>query len=207
MKRINKNLLYIFLLMGGDFFLFLISEIIERSYYIGPHGYLIAINLIFLLILIGTTGYLIYVKRVKPCVVGGFLYFILGLLLWLYKLVYYCAFLFSDTVSQYYEKDFDENSIYFVCFLINLITIFLRIGACYLIKKNFNEVKLLEVYIHEKEHAEFIQSLGTQDGDKLYEDEEVNEDKLYAQNKNNPFVTGRPKKDEDEEEICFQTTL
>ena len=192
--------------MGGDFFIFIISEIIETSYYPKPHGVVLTINLLIFISLIISVAILIYVKRVKPCVVGGFLYLILGIGIWLYKLVCYCIFIFSEDTEYNYEEELNEG-VYFICFLMNLFVVFMRIGACYIIKKNFSEVKLLETYIHEKEHAEFIQSLGTQDGDKLYEDEEITEEKLYSQNKNNPFITGRQKKDDEEQEICFQTTL
>ena len=76
--------------------------------------------------------------------------------------------------------------IYLICFLINLLTIFFRLFSCYLIKKYFTEVCKLEEYIHEKEHAEFIQSLGTQEGydGKLCEDDEMTEEKLYESKKN-----------------------
>ena len=72
----------------------------------------------------------------------------------------------------------------------------------------FSDVCVLEEYIHEKEHAEFIQSLGTRgDDEKLCEDEEITEEKLY-QTKGNPLITGRKKKEEnEEEEVQFQTTL
>ena len=206
MKRINKSLLYVFLLLGGDFFLFIISEIIETSHYNGPNRYILAINLTIVISLIASVSYLIYTKRVKTYVVGGFLYLILGISMWLYKLTYYCIFIFSDSMEKSFDTNFGE-SLYFICFLINLFVVFMRIGACCLIKKNFNDVKLLEVYNHEKDHAQFIQSLGTQDADRLCDDEEITEDKLYSQNKNNPFVTGRQRKDDEEEEICFQTTL
>ena len=206
MKRINKSLLYVFLLLGGDFFLFIISEIIETSHYNGPNRYILAINLTIVISLIASVSYLIYTKRVKTYVVGGFLYLILGISMWLYKLTYYCIFIFSDSMEKSFDTNFGE-SLYFICFLINLFVVFMRIGACCLIKKNFNDVKLLEVYNHEKDHAQFIQSLGTQDGDRLCDDEEITEDKLYSQNKNNPFVSGRQRKDDEEEEICFQTTL
>ena len=62
-------------------------------------------------------------------------------------------------------------------------TIFFRLIACYLVKKLlYNNVCKLEEYIHEREHAEFIQSLGTQNpiDAKLCEDEEITEEKLYA---------------------------
>ena len=69
----------------------------------------------------------------------------------------------------------------------------------------YKHVCTLEEYMHEKEHAEFIQSLGQRNTneDKLVDDEEITEDQLYKKNQN-PFITGR-KKDEDneEEEINF----
>ena len=69
----------------------------------------------------------------------------------------------------------------------------------------YGDVCKLEEYIHEKEHAELIQSLGTYQ-DKLCDDEEITEENLYA-GRNNPFVKGREKKEDEEVEINFESTL
>ena len=150
---------------------------------------------------------LLYLKRKKYCIAGGFLYLIGGIIVWLYKMIFFIYLLLSEKLETDYEIAYSE-SIFIVSFLMNLLTIFIRLGVCYLIKNMFSDVCVLEEYIHEKEHAEFIQSLGTKAEEKLCEDDEITEDKLYAQNQNNPFITGRKKGDEkEEEEVNFQTTL
>ena len=150
---------------------------------------------------------LLYLKRKKYCIAGGFLYLIGGIIVWLYKMIFFIYLLLSEKLETDYEIAYSE-SIFIVSFLMNLLTIFIRLGVCYLIKNMFSDVCVLEEYIHEKEHAEFIQSLGTRTEEKLCEDDEITEDKLYAQNQNNPFITGRKKADEkEEEEVNLQTTL
>ena len=158
--------------------------------------------------LIVATIFLLLKKRKKPCIIGGFLYLIGGSIVWIYKIIFLIYIIITEELDNDYEEIYSEI-IYLVCFLINLITIFFRLLSCYLIKKMFSDVCKLEDYIQEKEHAEFVQSLGVQGGidSKLCEDDEITEEKLYEQ-KNNPFITGREKKEEnEEEEICFQTTL
>lgn len=150
---------------------------------------------------------LLLIKRKKPCIIGGFLYLIGGSLVWLYKIIFLIYLIITDDLENDYQFAYSET-IYLVSFLINLLTIFFRLFSCYLIKRMFSDVCKLEEYVHEKEHAEFIQSLGTQEGydAKLCDDDEMTEEKLYEK-KNNPFIAGREKNGENEEEICFQTTL
>ncbi len=151
---------------------------------------------------------LLIIKRKKPCIIGGFLYLIGGSIIWMYKIAYLLYLIISEELEMDYETPYSDY-IYLISFLLNLVTIFFRLLACYLVKKLFSDVCKLEDYIHEREHAEFIQSLGVQNANdpKLYEDEEITEEKLYQQNKN-PFITGREKKeDNEEEEIFIETTL
>ena len=158
--------------------------------------------------LIIATVILLLIKRKKPCIIGGFLYLIGGTMVWLYKIIFLIYIIITEDLDNDYEEIYSEM-LYLICFFINLLTIFFRLSSCYLIKKMFADVCKLEEYIHEKEHAQFVQSLGTQEGydGKLCEDDEITEEKLYEQ-KNNPFITGREKnEDKEEEEICFQTTL
>ena len=64
------------------------------------------------------------------------------------------------------------------------------------------------IYIHEKEHAEFIQSLGQKNSkeDRLVEDEEITEEQIYKKNEN-PLITGRKKEEDNEdEEINFESS-
>lgn len=144
-------------------------------------------------------------KRKKLCVVAGFLYLIGGLLLWIGKIIFSIVMIIQRTKG---ESDFDEayGNIYLIVFMLNILCIFFRLGATYIIKLMYKPVCILEEYMHEKDHAKFIQSLSQNNpnGDKLVEDDEVTEEQLY-QKKQNPFITGRKKEeDNDEEEINFE---
>ena len=44
--------------------------------------------------------------------------------------------------------------------MINVLTVFFRLGVTYLVKLMYKPVCILEEYIHEKEHAEFLEKLG-----------------------------------------------
>ena len=204
----KKSLFFIFSLILGDFIFCFTTTVIDTKYYKGNKFLKFFINFIIFSPLIVATIILLLIKRKKPCIIAGFLYLIGGSILWLYKIAFLIYLIISDHLDSDYEKLYSD-AIYLVCFFINLLTIFFRLGSCYLVKKMFSDVCKLEDYIHEKEHADFIQSLGTQEGydAKLCEDDEMTEEKLYA-SQNNPFITGREKKEEnEEEEICFQTTL
>jgi hypothetical protein len=192
--------------MGIDFILCFIATILDSAYSNTSFSDFIINFLIFFPMHVSVV-ILLYLKRKKYCIAGGFLYLIGGIIVWLYKMIFFIYLLLSEKLETDYEIAYSE-SIFIVSFLMNLLTIFIRLGVCYLIKNMFSDVCVLEEYIHEKEHAEFIQSLGTKAEEKLCEDDEITEDKLYAQNQNNPFITGRKKGDEkEEEEVNFQTTL
>ena len=194
--------------MLGDFIFCFITTVLDTAYYKRNKFLKFFINFIIFFPLISATIFLLLIKRKKQSIIAGFLYLIGGAIIWLYKIVFLIYIIISEDLDNDYEKLYSE-AIYLVCFFINLFTIFFRLFSCYLMKKMFSDVCKLEDYIHEKEHAEFIQSLGTQEGydGKLCEDDEMTEEKLY-ESKKNPFITGREKKEEnEEEEVCFQTTL
>ena len=192
--------------MGIDFILCLITTILDSAYSNTSFKDFIINFLIFFPMHVSTV-ILLYLKRKKYCIAGGFIYLIGGIIVWLYKMIFFIYLLLTEKLETDYDIAYGD-SIFIISFLMNLLTIFIRLGACYLIKNMFSDVCVLEEYIHEKEHAEFIQSLGTRAEEKLCEDDEITEDKLYAQNQNNPFITGRKKGDEkEEEEVNLQTTL
>ena len=135
---------------------------------------------------------------------AGFLYLIGGLILWMGKLVYSVIMMIERSNG---DTSFEEtySNVMFISFMLNILIVFFRLLSTYFIKLMYKPVCSLEEYIHEKEHAEFIQSLGQKNNndDKLIEDEEVTEEQLFKKNPN-PFITGREKKEDNEdEEINF----
>lgn len=192
--------------MLADFFFSLTTTIMDTQYYNGNKLPKFILSIIIYTPLIIVTAILIWIKRKKPFVAGGFLYLVLGTIAWLYKIINVIYLIISGNLETDYGKQYSDF-LYLICFLINLITIFFRLFSCYLMKKLFSDILKLEEYRHEKAHAEFLQSLATNiDVTKLCEDEEITEEQLYAR-QNNPFVGGREKNENEEEEICFQTTL
>ena len=140
--------------------------------------------------------------------IAGFMYLIGGLVLWMGKLVY-CIIMMIERTNGNTSFEESYGNIILVSFMLNILTVFFRLGSAYFIKLMYKPVCALEDYIHEKEHAEFIQSLGQKNNndDKLIEDEEVTEDDLFKKNQN-PFITGREKKEDNEdEEIKFDSNL
>jgi len=126
--------------------------------------------------------------------IAGFLYLIGGLILWMGKLIYSVIMMIERSSG---DTSFEESygNIIMVPFMLNVLVVFFRLGCTYFIKIMYKPVCSLEEYIHEKEHAEFIQSLVQKNNkdEKLIEDEEITEDQLFNKN-NNPFITGREKK-------------
>ena len=194
--------------MGVDLVFCFITTIIDVVYYNQNKFVYFIINFLIFAPLIGSTGVLLFMKRKKLCVVAGFLYLIGGLLLWIGKIIFSIVMIIQRTKG---ESDFDEayGNIYLIVFMLNILCIFFRLGATYIIKLMYKPVCILEEYMHEKDHAKFIQSLSQNNpnGDKLVEDDEVTEEQLYQKNQN-PFITGRKKKEDNEdEEINFDSTL
>ena len=199
-------MLPIFSFIFADFIFCLSTTIIDTKFYKKNKFTKFIINFLIFSPLIIATIILLLRKRRRPCIAAGFLYLIGGSIVWLYKIAFLIYIIVSDDLDHDYERIYSKM-VYLICFLINLLTIFFRLFSCYLIKKYFSDVCKLEEYIHEKEHAIFIQSLAAQEGldGKLCEDDEMDEEKLYSQN--NPFISGREKKDEFEDEEIFHTTL
>ena len=193
--------------MGGDFVFCFTSTVIDVSNYLGSKFGNFMFNILIFIPLIAGTIVLLLWKRKNQCIAAGFLYLIGGVLIWLFKIIYFIYLIISEKLDTSYTEIYG-SAMYLVSFLINLLVIFFRLASVYLIKLMFPDIENLEEYIHEKEHAELIQSLATKgDDDKLVEDDEITEENLYKK-KNNPFITGREKKEEnEEEEINFETTL
>ena len=140
--------------------------------------------------------------------IAGFIYLIGGSLLWIGKIIYFIFLLISKNKGDD-SFEYSYTNIYLIVFMINILTISFRLGVTYFVKLMYKPVCTLEEYIHEKEHAEFVQSLGQKNSneDKLIDDEEVTEEQLYQKNQN-PFITGRKKEEDNEdEEINFDSTL
>ena len=202
----QKSLLFIVFLMGGDLFFCFITIIIDAASYKGSKFINFILNLFPFVGVIAPSIYLLLKKRKKQFITSGFLYLIGGGLLWVYKMIFFVYLIVSDTMEKDYNKIYND-SLYLLSFLINLLVIFVRLAAVYWIRALFPDILKLEEYIHEREHADLVQSLGIKRDDKLCEDEEITEENLYN-NKNNPFLTGREKKEEnEEEEINLGSTL
>ena len=194
--------------MGADFIFCFITTIIDVRYFEGNKALNFLINFLSFFPLLIIVLILLIIKRKKQCIAGGLLYLIGGGIIWLSKIIYFIYLIASNNLDKSYGENYSK-SIYIISFMINLLVIFFRIGTCCIVKNMLEYVSKLEEFLHEKEQAEFIQSLGTkgENDARICDDEEITEENLYNDNKN-PFLTGREKKeDNEEEEICFQTTL
>ena len=194
--------------MALDFCFCFVATIIDVVYYNGSKLGYFFINFLIFASLISATGILLFLKRKKFCMIAGFLYLIGGLLLWIGKIVYFIILvILRSKGDSSFENSYDN--IYLIVFMMNVLTVFFRLGVTYLVKLMYKPVCILEDYIREKEHAEFIQSLAQKNTneDKLVNEDEVSEEQLY-QNNQNPFITGRKKEEDNEdEEINFDSTL
>ena len=193
-------------MIGGDFIFCFISTIIDVKYYTGSKVLIFFINLLCFIPLQISVIILLLMKRKKQCVIGGLLYLIGGILVWLSRLFYFVYLILSNDLNVKYGENY-STAIFLISFVINMFCVFFRMGASYIVKKMYADVCTLEEFLHEKEQADFLQSLGTkgENDERLCEDEEINVKDLTSKN---PFISGRKKKDEDEEEeICFQSTL
>lgn len=206
-KKLKKGLIVIIFLIGSDLFLCLITIIIDSANYKGNKFGHFILNFLVFASINGITIYFLLKKRKKQFIIGGFTYLIGGAILWVYKMILFVYLIVSDKMKEDYNKVYND-SMYLLSFLINLLVIFLRLYAVYLMRDMFPDIEKLEEYIHERDHAELVQSLGTKGEYKLSEDEEITEENLYKKKNKNPFITGREKKEEnEEEEINFDSTL
>ena len=207
-NNLKTNLSYVYGIIGGDFLFCFIATIIDVKYYTGTKALNFFINFFSFMPLQIAVILLLIKQRKKKHIIGGYLYLIGGSILWLAKVIYFIVIIISDKIEDDYEKKY-ADSVYLISFLINLLIIFARVGACYIVRNAYPLVCKVEEFSHEKEQAEFLQSLGTKgEGDaRIAEDEEITEDTLYKKSKN-PFLHGRAKKDDnEEEEVCLQTAL
>ncbi len=208
-NNLKTNLSYVYGIIGGDFLFCFIATIIDVKYYTGTKALNFFINFFSFVPLQIAVILLLIKQRKKKHIIGGYLYLIGGSILWLAKVIYFIVIIISDKIEDDYEKKY-ADSVYLISFLINLLIIFARVGACYIVRNAYPLVCKVEEFSHEKEQAEFLQSLGTkgENDERLCDDEEITEGDLIKDNKKNPFITGRQKKEEtEEEEICFESTL
>ena len=196
-------------LVCGDFVFCFIATIIDTSNYEGNKAIFFFIHFLLFVPLLIIVIILLLKKRKKQLIAGGYTYLIGGIFIWATKLIYFLYLFLSDSLDEDYKEAY-SNSIYLVTFILNLLVIFFRVGACHIAKGMYPYILKLEEFEYKKEQAEFIQSLGTKGENEARlcdDEEEITRDKLLN-NKNNPFITGREKKeDNEEEEFCFQTTL
>jgi len=183
--------------MGVDFLLYTIIAIIDAKYRIDSSGGFFMLNFCIFAPIVIITVVLLFLKKKMFCKIGGFFYLVGGGCVWLYKIIYFTYLILGDGLN-YYEPEY-SNATYILIFIINLLSIGLRLLAAYFIKKLYPDIITWENIIKAKEQAEFVKSLGNSGDNKISEDEEITEDKL-AQSKNNPFLTGRKKEDDNEEE-------
>ncbi len=100
--------------MGSDLFLYFLFQLIEAIYYSGNSGMKFSIEFFIIICLLSTLVILILQKKTKLCIVAGFLYLVLGIILWLFKIISICFLIFTDLIYSYYEENFTENNIYFI---------------------------------------------------------------------------------------------
>ena len=98
------------------------------NYYLRNKVSKFVINFLILAPLIAGTVVLALWKRKKQCIAAGILYLVGGVIVWLYKIIYFIYLILSGKL----EKDFEYKygtSYYLMSFLINLAVIFFRLGA------------------------------------------------------------------------------
>ena len=121
--------------MLADFFFSLTTTVMDTQYYNGSKFPKFIISVLIFTPLIIVTGILIWIKRKKPFIVGGFLYLVLGTIAWLYKIINVIYLIISGNLESDYDKKYSDF-LYLICFLIDLITIFFRLFSCKIYLKN-----------------------------------------------------------------------
>ena len=110
------------------------------------------------LIAISVTIFLL-LRRKLLCIIGGFLYLILGCMGWLY-MIFICYIIFGTKVLEFFDKKYSEQYWHIILFIIQIGLLAVRLYTCYLIKMMYKSLGFYESYRREKEHAEFLEKLG-----------------------------------------------
>ena len=160
LRNVNRQLKKIFLFFGIDIFFCLFAAIIDTIFYI--HSFIPKMFLEFFfiaLIAISVTIFLL-LRRKLLCIIGGFLYLILGCMGWLYKIIFICYVIFGTKVLEFFDKKYSEQYWHIILFIIQIGLLAVRLYTCYLIKMMYKSLGFYESYRREKEHAEFLEKLG-----------------------------------------------
>ena len=160
LRNVNRQLKKIFLFFGIDIFFCLFSAIVDTIFYI--HSFIPKMFLEFFfiaLIAISVTIFLL-LRRKLYCIIGGFIYLILGCMGWLYKIIFICYIIFGTKILAFFDKKYSEQYWHIILFVIQIGILGVRLYACYLIKMLYKSLGFYESYRREKEHAEFLEKLG-----------------------------------------------
>ena len=160
LRNVNRQLKKIFLFFGIDIFFCLFSAIVDTIFYL--HSFIPKMFLEFFfiaLVAISVTIFLL-LRRKLLCIIGGFLYLILGAMGWLYKMIFLCYIIFGTKILEFFNKKYSEQKWHIILFAIQVGLLAVRLYACYLIKMVYKSLGFYESYRREKEHAEFLEKLG-----------------------------------------------
>ena len=160
LRNVNRQLKKIFLFFGIDIFFCLFAATTDTIFYI--HSFIPKMFLEFFfiaLIAISVTIFLL-LRRKLLCIIGGFLYLILGGMGWLYKMIFICYVIFGTKVLEFFDKKYSEQYWHIILFIIQIGLLAVRLYTCYLIKMMYKSLGFYESYRREKEHAEFLEKLG-----------------------------------------------
>ena len=160
LRNVTRQLKKIFLFIRIDVFLCLFSATTDTIFYI--HSFIPEMFLEFFfiaLIAISVTIFLL-LRRKLLCIIGGFLYLILGCMGWLYKMIFICYVIFGTKVLEFFDKKYSEQYWHIILFIIQIGLLAVRLYTCYLIKMMYKSLGFYESYRREKEHAEFLEKLG-----------------------------------------------
>ena len=80
--------------------------------------------------------------------IAGFIYLIGGIVFWIGKIIYFIILIISINKGDSSFEDTYKN-IYLIVFMMNILTVFFRLGVTYLVKLMYKPVCTLEEYIHD----------------------------------------------------------
>lgn len=171
LKIINGEQIMAIILILIDLIFCIGMTIFEAYFFVGEYITFILINTIPITSVILIIIIFILVKKKIFCLIGGYIYLILGSLFWFFKLLYTFYLIFGRKIDEYFKTEYGSNGFNFIPFIVHLLLIIIRLWCFNSIKRICKLQDSMNLYYLQKEQADILIKINEEFGSNINEDE------------------------------------
>ena len=178
-KIINHELIMAILLILIDLSFCIGMTIFEAYFFNGDTRSFIFINSIPIISVILLIIIFIIIKKKIFCLIGGYIYLVLGSLFWFFKILYAFYLIFGSKIDDYFDTKFGSNGLNFIPFIIHLLLIIIRLWCFNIIKRMCKLADNMDLYYLQKEQADILLKIDQEFGNNKGHDKEDDSKKIF----------------------------